>query len=206
MLTMVDGTVDGAAPRSGDGDAPRTVMWTIQQIADRDGVSKQAVSKQVARLVERHNLMVERDAQGRVLAVNVVEYDHYRERFANPSKVQKAKPDRTTSASSAESYDEALRQKTWLEAEQKKIGLAQQKRDLIPATDLDRAVDPLADTIVAVFDELVQHADEIANAVARGGLQQLRATLKKIVADQRRRTADALERLPASVGRQQQPQ
>jgi DNA-binding transcriptional ArsR family regulator len=202
MLTDVNAMVDAL---NGAPATPRTVMWSIQQIAERDGVSKQAVSKQVARLVERHGLNVERDSQGRVTAVNVAEYDHLRGRFGDPSKAQAPKPAAgvldTPAVASSESYEEALRQKTWHEAEQKKLALALTKREQIPIADLDDAVVPLSDALVGTFEDLVSRADEIATALTRGGLQHLRATLKKIAADQRRRAAEALEQLLAEVGR-----
>lgn len=206
MLTGVNDAVDaGQGWRFG---APRAVMWTIQQIAERDGVSKQAVSKQVARLVERHGLAVERDAQGRVAAVNVAEYDHLRGRFGDPSKAQAPRPiapappsETVSPVASSESYDEALRQKTWHEAEQKRLALAQAKGELIQVGELEDAIAPLSDALIAVFDDLVSCADEIANALTRGGLQQLRAALKKIAAEQRARAADALEQLMADTSR-----
>jgi hypothetical protein len=46
-------------------------MVSIARIAKRDGVSKPTVLICVKRFVEHHRLTVERDAQGRVAAVNV---------------------------------------------------------------------------------------------------------------------------------------
>jgi hypothetical protein len=70
MLTEATTTVDGALP--GLTEPPRAVMWTVSEIAARDGVSKQAVSKKVGALVDI-GLTVERDEQGRVKKLNVVE-------------------------------------------------------------------------------------------------------------------------------------
>ena len=93
---------------------PRAVMLSIGEIAARDGVSKPAVSRKVGQLVERHGLTVERDGQGRVARVNVAEYDHLRGRFDDPSKVQApAAPIPSATQKPGETYDEALRQRTW---------------------------------------------------------------------------------------------
>jgi DNA-binding transcriptional ArsR family regulator len=52
---------------------PRAIMLSIGDIAQRDGVSKPAVSRKVKQLVEQHGLTVERDGQERVARVNVAE-------------------------------------------------------------------------------------------------------------------------------------
>jgi DNA-binding transcriptional ArsR family regulator len=57
------------------------VMWTISQIAERDDVSKQAVSKNVQRLVRDRGLRVDRNGRGEVSGVDVAEY--YRLRRAD---------------------------------------------------------------------------------------------------------------------------
>jgi hypothetical protein len=49
------------------------VLWSVTKIAERDGVSKQAVSKNVRRLIDR-GLFIERNARGEVGGVDVAEY------------------------------------------------------------------------------------------------------------------------------------
>jgi hypothetical protein len=53
-------------------------MWSIADVAARDGVSKPTVSIRVKRSVERQGLTVERESQGRVMTFNVAEYDALR--------------------------------------------------------------------------------------------------------------------------------
>jgi DNA-binding MarR family transcriptional regulator len=63
------------------------IMWSIGQIAERDGVSKAAISKAVKKLIEqRPETPKELDGQGRVLLVSVAHYDEFRQRFVNPAK------------------------------------------------------------------------------------------------------------------------
>lgn len=50
------------------------IIWTISRIAERDGVTKQAVSKNVHRMLGR-GLFVERNARGEIRGVDVVEYN-----------------------------------------------------------------------------------------------------------------------------------
>lgn len=166
-------------------NAPRAVMWSVAQVAARDGVSKPTVSVRVKRFAERHGLTVERDAQGRVARFNVAEYDALRGRYDDPSKAQAPKPQAATviEMAQSESYDEALRQKTWLETERRRIELETIKGRLVEtgpvAEGYDRAAAAIAD-VLATFDD---HADDIAAIVAREGARGLGPALKRLAVD-----------------------
>ena len=60
MLTVGMTAVDTPPPRAPE--PPRAVMWSISQIAKRDLISKQAVSKKVRELIQL-GLTVDRDAE-----------------------------------------------------------------------------------------------------------------------------------------------
>ncbi|MFC2252483.1 ArsR family transcriptional regulator [Labrys portucalensis] len=174
-------------------DTPRTVMWSISDIASRDGVSKQSVSKKVADLIERQGLSVERDERGRVSRVNVAEYDHLRGRTDNPSKSQRP----STSGrelSQSESYEEALRQKTWHEAERRRLELESLKGALVPLADITVALGEVAGDIIQVLDRLPALADDLAAAIAREGSHGARTILKAEVERLRTGIADALDK------------
>ena len=98
-------------------NGPKAVLLSIRQLADRDGVSVPTISAKVKRLVEKHGLAVERDHLGRVSAVNAAEFDHWLGRYSDPSKAQAQAPERRSIVADGETYDEALRLKTWHEAE-----------------------------------------------------------------------------------------
>lgn len=175
-------------------------MWTVGQIAARDGISKQAVSKSVRTLAERHGLTVERSAQGAISAVNVAEYDHLRGRFADPSKAQAPRqaPERPDLKPS-ETYDEALRQKTWHEAEKRRLELDEIKGALVRRDRLTDAILRVAGDIERAVDRLPGSADELANAVAKDGTHGLRVALKRLSADLRDELASALEAIAAAA-------
>jgi DNA-binding transcriptional ArsR family regulator len=181
-------------------DAPRAVMMTISQLAERDGVSKQAASKMVRRLADDNGLSVERDAQGRIAALNVAHYDMLRGRYADPSRAQSQAPAAARRPAAAlgreiadtESYDEALRQKTWHEAERRRLDLEVQKGKLVPVEDVLRALDIAGETIARALDRLPNIADDIAAAVSREGVHGARTLLRQQVARQRQACADAL--------------
>jgi hypothetical protein len=183
MLTTATTGVDG--PLSGP---PRAVMWTVKAIADRDRVSKQAVSKHVQRLVASHGLAVERDGSGRISAVNVAEYDHLRGRYGDPSKAQA--PRRVDPAPEAvadgaeppanESYDEALRVKTWHEVEKRRIELDELKGDLVRKATVVDAARRFGEVTVRVIDRLPNATDELAAAMVSEGSHGLRVALRKL--------------------------
>ena len=190
-----------AAP-NGANTAPRAVMLSIAEIARRDGVAKPTVSIAVKRLVERHGLTVERDGQGRVARVNAVEYDHLRQRYGDPSKAQApaappVAPPVTPPAS--ESYDEALRQKTWHEAEKRRLELEEIKAGLVRRDRLADAMVACGEEIVRVFDRLPQAADDLAAAVAKEGAHGLRVALKGLAARMRAEAADSLARVASGA-------
>lgn len=183
-------------------NSPRAVMLTIGAIAERDGVSKPAVSRKVKQLVAGHGLTVERDGQGRVALVNVAEYDHLRGRFDDPSKAQAPKPPAAPGAATSpppagasESYDEALRQKTWTEAERSRLRLEEERRQLVRVTEVAEAAARCSEDVVRVIRRLHIARDDIAAAVAREGAAGLGKLLKTIVDQQCSEIADAFARL-----------
>lgn len=178
---------------------PRAVMWSIGEIAERDGVSKPAVSRKVAQLVERNGLSVERDERGRVAKVNVAEYDHLRGRFDDPSKAQRPQaPIQAPSITPAgESYDEALRQKTWTEAERARLRLEEEKGDLIRRGDHAAACSRFGEVLIRIVKSLVNCADDHAVVVARDGANGLRKAYKELTDRQLNEMADALVQLAA---------
>lgn len=191
---MLTGAANGAnAP-------PRAVMLSIAEIARRDGVAKPTVSIAVKRLVEQHGLTVERDGQGRVSAVNVAEYDHLRGRYGDPSKAQApSKPELPADLTEPEArrhsdgYDEALRQKTWIDAETKRLALNELRGNLVRRDRMEEALRLCAEKIARPFDQLPQSADELADAYEKGGVHSLRQALKDLARKWRIATADALE-------------
>jgi hypothetical protein len=200
MLTAATNEVDAPPPRSGE--APRTVMWSVSQIAARDAVSKQAVSKKVRDLLE-HGLKVERDPQGRVIAVNVVEYDRLRGRTDDPSKAQAPGRQAPPLLPLGESYDEALRQKTWHEAEKRRLELAELKGELIRTERVADAIVNCGSAIAKICDRLPNAADDLAAALSRGGVHALRVALKDIARAQRAEIADALAAIAGAAPREE---
>lgn len=168
------------------------IMQSAADIAERDGVTKQAVTKRVRAFAEKHGLQVERSSRGAIVAFNVVQYDLLRERLDDPSKTQRSPADPSPPARDPESYEEALRQKTWYEAERKRIELDEQIGKLIRVDELATAVDECGAQIVAVVRRLRNEADAMATAIARDGAHGARVTFKQIEDRLLREIAQAL--------------
>lgn len=192
-----------ASGTSVNAPSPRAVMLSIAAIARRDGVSRPAISRKVKQLVADHGLVVERDGQGRVAAVNVAQYDELRGRFGDPSKAQA--PTRAPSAELpqslvvSETYDEALRQKTWIEAERSRMRLAQEKGELVEAAELAAALGECGGKITRVVDRLLGQCDDMAAAVGKDGVHGLRVLVKKIVFQLKSEIATELETVAAKA-------
>lgn len=170
-------------------------MLSVAELAERDQVSKPNVSRRVKQLREL-GLQVELDAQGRVAAVNSVQYDELRGRHDDPSKAQA--PARTAGLPvNGESYEEALRQKTWIEAERSRLQLAAAQGKVVPVDELADALSVAGERIVRAVDLLLNDGDDLAAAVAKEGVAGLRGHLKKIVHRMRGEIADALSAIAA---------
>lgn len=175
---------------------PRAVMMTVAELAVREGVSKPAISRKVKRLVGL-GLVVERDEQGRVSGVNVAQYDHLRTRYSDPSKSQVPADAGLQSPPVApnESYDEALRRKTWIAAARDEIKLAEEKGQLLVADRVAGGLAICGEEIARTIDRLVGMADEVTAAVAKDGVHGVRVLLKQIAFKMRGEVAASLERV-----------
>lgn len=171
------------------------VMATPGEVAARDGVTKQAVTKIVRQLVEKHGLPVERDGRDRIVRFSLAHYDHYRGEFASSEKVAAARREPRPSSlatQSSTSRDEALRQEAWLKVGRQKILHQEEIGRLIRA---DRARDALTvcgREIQASVARLQNKADDMALAVSREGVHGLRTLLRQISFDLNTEIADKL--------------
>lgn len=180
------------------------VMLPLKAIAERDKVSRQAISKQVARLVEHHSLEVARDGRGRVCAVNIVHFDDLRARFGDSSKISHSgsperdpPPDPGPGRGEDATLDGARRIKLVHETELLRLRLAEDSGQLIRMDVMCEALTRLAEEIGRVVD-LLQHADTIAAAAGRG-LPELRLTLKRLNTETRAKIADRCEAIAAAA-------
>ncbi|MEE9983602.1 hypothetical protein [Agrobacterium pusense] len=172
-------------------------MWSAEQIAARDGVTKQAVSKTVqAILAVMKNVPVERDGRGRVLRISLAHYDHHRERFMNPAKMATPPAEKTFQS---DSFEEASRQKEWLKVHREKIRLEEDISNLIRADKLNEASRTIKHEISLIIHRLQNRAEELAAIVAKEGVHGARVALRTIAHDMANDIADRMVGLAADA-------
>jgi hypothetical protein len=179
---------------------PSVVMMTLAEIAKRDGVARPGVSRTAKRLIDDHGLMHERDGRGRIVRVNAAEYDHLRSKHGDPSKSQvSTKPhDAPSHVTAGESYNDALRIKTWIEVERSRLTLAEQKRELMRVASVLDAIVQCGIEIARIVDRLPNQADDLAATLARDGVHGVRGALKSYAHKMRTEIADALNAIAAA--------
>lgn len=184
------------------------VMWSVAQIAARDGVSKPAVSKTVKKLAEaRPDTPIERGAQGQVLKVSLAHYDEYRQRHVNPAKA--TAPLRSPDGSNEprgggetgrlprdeESFDEARRQAEWLKVGREKIRHQEDAGQLIRKDKQEQAAATIGGQIQAIVRRLPNKADQLALAVSKEGVHGARVLLRQIAFEIGNQIADKIEEI-----------
>jgi len=189
------------------------VMTTPGEVAARDGVTKQAVTKIVRHLVEKHGLPVERDGRDRVVRFSLAHYDHYRGEFASSEKVAAARressaPPLSTSggaAPSSTSRDEALRQEAWLKVGRQKILRQEEIGSLIRADRTREALTVCGREIQSLINRLQNKADDMAMAVSREGAHGLRVLLRTIAFDLNSEIADKMAAIVEQASEHDEP-
>jgi hypothetical protein len=170
---------------------------TISQIADDLKLSRQAVSKAVARLLKLgHPLPVERDQRGRVIAVDAAAFSVLTGRTQDSSK--RRPPPASSDVGEFDprgldprSLDEARRQQIVAQTRLAHMKLQAEGGGLIRRDLYEQNLQRLGEELVRILD-LMAHADDIALAAERSGGRELRLTLRDISLKLRTRMADAL--------------
>lgn len=162
------------------------IMWSIAQIADRDGVSKAAVSKAAKKLIEdKPDTPVERDGQGRVMRLSLAHYDHHRQRFVNPAKATApirpvSQPGAQRALDTTDSFDEARRQSEWLKVARERIRHQEAVGLLLRRDMVEEAQRVAGREIQNIVRRLANRADDVAMAVSKEGVHGVRVLLRQV--------------------------
>ena len=177
------------------------IMVAISYIAERDDVSKQAVSKTVKRLLDdRPDTPVERGSQGQVLRISLAHYDHYRQRFVNPAKasapirpiVSAPLLDDVPPFRQEDSFDEARRQSEWLKVGREKLRQQEVSGQLVRKDKIDEAHKIIGAELQSIIKRLPNRADDVAHAVSKEGIHGARVLLRQIAFELGNQLADKL--------------
>lgn len=178
-----------------------SIMATPAEVAARDGVTKQAVTKLVRRFVDEHSLPVERDARERIVRFSLAHYDHFRGEFASSEKVASARkePPSASPVNSSTSRDEALRQEAWLKVGREKLRRQEHIGQLVRADRMRDALTVCGREIQSTIARLQNKADDMALAVSREGAHGLRVLLRQIAFELNTEIADRLGAIVATA-------
>jgi biotin operon repressor len=178
-------------------------VWiSCAELARRRGVSRAAVSKRIAQLVEAGKIETRRD--GRSLMVELASFDRavgetgdaVKEQAVETAKAQKQPP------ASAPMRD-AQTERAQYEARLKALDLAERQGAILPITGehgIEAAAAAVGMTLAKELDGLTRFADDIAAAVSRDGVAGARRVLKEAGTKIRTSMAQALSTI-ATKGR-----
>ncbi|MBD9390141.1 hypothetical protein IB237_23350 [Agrobacterium sp. AGB01] len=193
-------------------DQENLVMASATQIAERDNVTKQAVSKAIRKLIdERPDTPVERGQQGQIIRISLAHYDHFRQSFTNPAKAVaplRSEDGRPTGRGSStpirveDSFEEARRQSEWLKVGRERIRHQEDCGQLIRKDKNEQALTVIGVEIQSILKRLPNRSDDIAMAVSKEGVHGVRVLMRQIAFDVGVEIADKLSAIAAAAPEQ----
>lgn len=177
---------------------------TITELAQLKGVTRQAISKRLARLVDEGLITVEQ--RGRERLVRLAEWDALTDDVTDLARVAghatraarrgESEPD-AAGAPRDPSYTQELTRKARYDADLKEIELQRQRQELRSVAEVTDAATKIGEAMVRVIDMLPSRADDLATAVARGGPAAVRDQLRALARSMRGTIARELAALAA---------
>lgn len=181
------------------------VLKSISELARHYGVSKQAVSKAVKKLLAHDpDTPIERNAQGNVVRVSVAHYDLHRQGSATTIAtvaVFEDNPDADKPVAASHSFEEARRQAEWLKVGFAKIRDQEERGDLVRLSAITATTTDVGRDIRAMIQRLPNCADDMAIAVSRNGSEGARSMLRRFGDDLAAKIWKRLGDIPAASGK-----
>lgn len=173
-------------------------VWvTCADLASRRNVSRAAITKRVDALEREGKITTRREGRSRL--VDLAAFDRAVGETGNAVKEVAATTARDQRDATPKMRD-AQTEKAQYEARLKALDLAERQRHLLPITGehgIEAAMIEIAATLARDADGLVRHAEEIATAVSRDGVNGARRVLKDIGRRFRTQMATSLNDLAA---------
>lgn len=154
------------------------IMVTPKEVSEKLGISRQAVQRQLKKILDQHEIPVERDSRGRVVKFSLADFEHYKNEFSNPQQSQAQQ--QAPVAPAANSRDEALRQTAWLELRKRELQYQEECGALVRADYVAETMENLGKVVQATINRLGNKADDLAIVASKSGVNGLRAELKEI--------------------------
>jgi hypothetical protein len=183
---------------------PQGGLWLpIGEMARMRGIGAPAMSERVAKL-EAQGLIRVRPGKGRVRLVNVAEFDRATGQATDVTKLLGAETRKSASAPSighqpsdpsAPVYSQEHARLTALRADAAALDMQERLGKLVSVERIADAATACAEIILRCIDVMPSHAEEVAAAVAKNGVDGARIALRGIVRDIRTSCAEALKSL-----------
>ena len=181
MLTETGGAVD--VPAS-DG-----VWMSITDVAKKRGISKQAVSKQLQRY-EGTQHQVSTRKSGRTKLVNIVEFDRARDALDDPSKLLDVEQPKKDAGDGG--YKKHRTDREGYQAELARLELEERQGKLRHIDEIEDGLAKIGVELSQSFGMMITWADELSSAANKGGVDAVRAVLKKKARELAHKSADRL--------------
>lgn len=184
-MTPATEQVDGAPRRAPD-------LVAVPALAQRRGVSKQALHKQLDRLERAGALETIRDDAGRFVSEAAYLFAIGERAATQLAESAVTPPQASGQAPPDDTKAEADRRRAVIAAELAQMELDERRGLLRPVEEVTRAAVAVAERVVAAIGDLGDHADTVIAAIAREGGDGARRALAAIGRAQREAIADAL--------------
>jgi hypothetical protein len=173
------------------------------------------MSKRINRLVSQGLLEIRLGLQGAKL-VNIMAYDRLRARTADGIRSIAAASTRnsalpaiprseTLDPDESQPNDPSLvkeqTRRVSYQADLAKLDLYERLKQLLPAEDVQKAMEVLGEKTIRALECFLSYSDEIATAVGKDGSHGARAVLKKAVRDVRKALAADIETILAGAAK-----
>ena len=168
-------------------DRPAALLLTITELAKRKGVSKQAVSKRVARLQTEGKLTIHAGERGSRL-VSLAEFDKAIGETTDLGRETAAatvRGSRAVDPVAGHVYTDEQARHMAYKADLARLDLDERLGKLVAVDKFADAGARIAEALVRVLDGLASRADDVASAVAKDGVTGARAVLKGMGRDLR---------------------
>jgi hypothetical protein len=193
---------------------PENGLWlSVTALADLKGVTKQTIGEKVKRLERAGLLLGQSEGRGKPKLINVAAYDRavgettdlMREQGAATKKAVQALQVPVSVADGANPvYSAEQARHMALKADMAQLDLDERLRKLLPLHEVTEAMTECAEAMVRAIDQISTHAEAIADAVGKGGVNGARGKLKEIARELRDTVSQSMRLVAESANETKQ--
>lgn len=177
---------------------PGGELWvSLAELARIKGVTRQSVSRRLKRLNRSGAISIRRTGRGGVM-VRLAEWDMVTRTFSDLGHLADG-DDGPPEAGVGTAYTQALTRKVRYEADLKQIELDRRRAELLDARDVSGAMAQCHTAIAGVLSHIPDFADDLADAIVKGGHEGAGRFLSAAAVTLRKQLAAAMQALAESA-------